>query len=111
MDLALKNIFENGASVITEYALTDNGVNVSVSGDCEVAYMLPAFDFDGRTKTEINELGNKLEISYHGWKCVYTASSPISALDGIGCNRNGHYKPYYAKAENNLSITIEIELI
>ncbi|MBE6609011.1 MAG: hypothetical protein E7633_10730 [Ruminococcaceae bacterium] len=107
-EIELKNTFENGRAVISKYALSADGLDITVSGEGEIAYMLPAFEFDGRERTEINVCGNRLEIIYKGWTCIYTASAPIYSLNKVGCNRNGHYKAYYAKSEKSLEVKIEI---
>ena len=107
-EIVLKNTFENGREVISKYALSADGLDITVSGDGEIAYMLPAFEFDGRTQTEIKSEGNKLEVTYKGWKCEYTSSALIKSLDKKGCNRNGHYKAHYTVCANKLDLKIEI---
>jgi hypothetical protein len=104
----LKNVFKDGKEVLTKYSVSENGVDIKVTGEGKIAYMLPAFEFDGRTQTEIKSEGNKLEVTYKGWKCEYTSSAPIKSLDKKGCNRNGHYKAYYTGCANKLDLKIEI---
>ena len=107
-EITLKNTFENGREVVSKYALSAGGVDITVSGEGEVAYMIPAFEFDGRTQTEIKSEVNKLEVIYKGWKCEYTSSAPIISLNKKGGNRNGHYKAYYTACADKLNLKIEI---
>ena len=48
------------------------------------------FDFDGRTHTEIKSDGNKLEVIYKGWKCIYTAveshKAPVTFFEQGGAH-------------------------
>jgi hypothetical protein len=102
--------FDGGEKVTVKHTVDGDGVCIEVCGDGETAYALPAFSFDGENYTEINmnEDGNTLTVGYLGWKCVYTSSGKISELGKPARNRNGHYRTYYASAEKNLNIKIEI---
>jgi hypothetical protein len=100
--------FENGRAVSCDYKVNSNGVEVKVRGSESVGFALPAFDFDGENHTEITHEENTLSVAYEGWVCKYTASGVIKSADKTVRNRNGHYKAYYAKGENELTVTIEI---
>lgn len=89
--------------------LTDSGVDVTVSGEGEVALILPTLDFDGETKITPTISDHKIEISYRDRVATYTANGEISDTDRIGCNRNGHYKIFYTHAKNHLTTHISID--
>jgi hypothetical protein len=77
--------------------------------DAEVAYMLPVFDFDGEKHTSVCVSEKSITVEYDGWVCIYETDGKIANTGTIGCNRNGHYKAYYAYAEKQLSVNIRIE--
>ena len=107
--MKIKNVFEGGKTVFTDYGLDESGVRVDVRGDGEVAYMLPVFDFDGKGYTSVSVKDNTVEVLYDGWRCVYKSDGKIIPTDLVGCNRNGRYKAYAAKGEGCLSVRIKIE--
>ncbi len=86
-----------------------DGIDITVSGDGEVALMLPVFDFDGEEHTEIACDGIRAEINYHGYKCEYLTSGQIKDTGKIGCTRNGHYRALYAIGNGSVQIHISIE--
>lgn len=98
----------DGADITANYSVTENGVNIDVSGECDVAMMLPAFSFDGESKPEIRTNGNVLEVSYDGYVCRYITNGSIIDLGRDGGNRNGIYHAYAAKADKALNVKIEI---
>jgi hypothetical protein len=104
----LVNEFENGVSIRSMYNVSEEGVSVEIIGDGEVAYMLPAFYFDGEEYTDIALNGCRLLISYKGYTCIYTSSAPINDMNRLCANRNGNYKSFYTSAKKRLSIKIEI---
>lgn len=99
---------KDGKSIDAEYTVSKNGVEINLSGDGEIAHLLPAFYFDGEEYSEISFDKNSLEISYGGSKCRYTVDGEIVCTSDTACSRHGHYKVFYAKAHENLSVKIEI---
>lgn len=89
--------------------VSGDGVDIGVSGEGEVALMLPTFDFDGEERTRINYEGSSLEIKYLGYKCRYFTSGKIRDTERIGCTRNGHYKVFCASGEGFVKAHISIE--
>ena len=89
--------------------VSKNGVDICVSGDGEVALMLPVFDFDGESHTEIDCAGDRVEILYHGYKCSYSTNGSILDTGKIGCNRNGHYKIFYVVGQGEIKTKVSIE--
>ncbi len=98
----------DGALISTRYTVGKNGVDIVASGDGEIAHLLPAFEFDGEEYSEIVLDKNKLEITYGGYTCRYTASGEIVDAGKTACSRHGHYKVFYTKATDTLSVHIEI---
>lgn len=100
--------FESGGQVEHSYSVSDSGVDITVLGDGEIGYILPAFVFDGETETCIKAEQNALEISYLGWVCRYSTSAPICEMDRPARNRNGHYRSFMARGTDQIQIKIEI---
>lgn len=92
----------------TEYATSADGVTVTVTGDGQLLHMLPAFAFDGEDETEILLDNNILQIKYEGWICQYTSNGVIKELGKTARNRSGFYKLFYAEANSELKVKIEI---
>lgn len=101
--------FANSGMTAESYAVNESGVKIEINGDGEIAYMLPAFDFDGEAHTKITATEHTLEISYEGWICHYETNGKISDLGRLAANRNGHYKTFAATASDTLKITVEIK--
>ena len=91
-----------------DYAINEEGVEITVTGDENVLHMLPAFYFDGEKETEITLLNNVLQIKYDGWICQYSSNGKIQELGKTARNRNGYYKLFYAKNDNSLTVNIKI---
>ena len=104
-------IFENGKTVESSYTLTSQGVEISVRGDGNIAFALPAFSFDGENNTQISTDENSLTVAYQGWTCKYTSSGTMVDLKKEAYNPNGYYKVFYVKANKTLTVTIEISQI
>ena len=101
--------FSAGETVTGDYAITREGVTVTLSGAGQLGLMLPAFLFDGEAETEITEGKNGLTVSYGGWRCTYTTDGVIEDTGRVACNRNGYYKAFRAAKEGTLCVTIELE--
>ena len=100
--------FKNGKNVVTEYEVSGNCVRIHVRGEGKVAYLLPAFLFDGESHTNIVCTGKEISISYKGDVCRYAVDGEISTMPILAANRNGHYKAYVATGEEHLAITVQI---
>lgn len=103
--------FGGESSALLKCTLDSDSVTIEASAEDEVALMLPAFEFDGKNKTEISVKDNILEIVYMGYVCRYISSGEITDTRKTGCNRNGHYKLFYAKGVKNVSVQVEIERV
>lgn len=103
-DVTLKS----GDTVHSAYRVSEGGVEISLSGEGEIAHMLPAFAFDGENRTEISFDKKTLEVTYEGWTCRYTTDGEIVDAKKMACSRHGHYRAFYAKGRDSLSIHIEI---
>lgn len=91
-----------------EYLINESGVTVSLNGDGPLIHLLPAFAFDGETETVIKQEANSLIIEYERWQCKFTANGEIKDLNVTARNRNGYYKLFYAQADEELQINIQI---
>ncbi|MBR0443701.1 MAG: hypothetical protein IIX15_05110 [Clostridia bacterium] len=100
--------FENGMSTTECYTVSKNGVDIVTKGEDEIAYILPAFCFDGEVKPEITVDGQTLSVTYDGWVCRYTTDGEIVDLDKVAANRNGHYRAFAATGKDTVSVKVEI---
>ena len=100
--------FASGTDILAEYTVSGDGVDIRVSGEGEVFYMLPAFFFDGESYTDIEAGDVSLGINYRGWVCRYETDGKIIDLGRMAANRNGHYKVFSASGDKTLNIKIEI---
>lgn len=105
----IKNTFDDGKILISSYGLDQNGVSVTVKGEGDVLYMLPAFVFDGEENTVIEPADRSLKISYKGYTCIYEADGVIFDTSLVGGNRNGHFRAFAAKGNGELNVRIRIE--
>ncbi len=94
--------------VKARYLLDSTGMKVTLSGDGELALMLPALIFDGEKESRITHGENSLEIEFEGYVCRYTSNGSIEDLLREGGNRNGIYHAYFAKGACGLEVKIEI---
>ncbi len=103
-----KVTLKSGDIIDSSYSVGSDGVRIDLSGKGEIAHLLPAFAFDGQECSEIVSGKNCLEITYEGWTCRYTTDGEIVDAQQTACSRHGHYKVFYAKAANKLSVSVEI---
>ncbi len=106
--ISLSCVFDEENKVNSTYTVNSQGVNISVSGNGNVAFALPAFLFDGETNTEIKADENTLTVIYQGWACRYITNGKIINSCKKAYNRNGYYQVFYASANKELNIKIEI---
>ncbi len=99
----------DGENVLFSCAVGNDKVTVSAKADGEVAIMLPAFEFDGENRSEISAKENALSISFGGCTCQYSTDGKIFGTKMNARNRNGHYRIFYAKGENVLSVCVKIK--
>lgn len=104
----IRTRFPDGQSVTSEYTVSERGVEIVLTGEDTVAYMLPALYFDGEAYSNITHGENALTVSYMGWTCQYSINAEIVDSGKTGANRNGHYKMYYAQKAKRLDVKIEI---
>ena len=100
--------FEDGKTVRSSYEVDKNGVEILVTGQEDLAFMLPAYFFNGESETEIIAEENALTVKYEGSVCKFTTNGTITDLQQIACSRNGHHKLFAAEGKNELRIKIEI---
>ena len=108
--VTLKYSFADGQTVKSSYAVDASGITVRVSGEGELALLLPAFAFDGEVHPKIVCGPNAMCIAYRGWRCRYTVENAV--LVDTGCtaaNRNGHYRVFAAQGRNELTVRIVLE--
>jgi len=101
--------WSEGAEVRSTFSLDENGLRIEVDGENEIGLMLPAFQFDGREKTVIENTGKNLAVTYRGWTCRYRVEDgTIRDTGRLGCNRNGHYALFRAERKKHLTVIIDI---
>ena len=92
------------------YSLSENGLQITLTGQGKIGLMLLAFLFDGREKSVIECSGKKLSIHYQGWICQYQLEQGEAIIDTgkHGYNRNGHYGLFRAEGKDVLTVRITI---
>ena len=100
--------FADDITMTAKYTVNSEGVKIDVTGDGDIAYMLPAFCFDGAEYTEIKQEKQTLSIFYHGWTCNYTTDGVIMPTSIISTNRSGDYVAYAATAKDSIRVAITI---
>lgn len=88
--------------------VSENGVELKAEGEGTVEIVFPMFVFDGENKTARTVSGNRAEVEYKGWKCIYTADGEITEGD-VYANRNGHYIRMNVKGKDSVTLKIEIK--
>ena len=100
--------FPDGRAVREHYTVDKNGISITVEGEGEIGYALPAFCFDGEASPEITVEDSSLKVSWQGWTCRYMTNGMILDLNAVAANRNGHYRAFIAKSEGALNVRVEI---
>ncbi len=100
--------FPEGKEVRSSYTVDNNGVEIEVTGEGDVAFMLPAFAFDGEKDTQITAEEHSLTVQYGGSTSRITTDGVITDLQQTACSRNGHHKLFAAEGKNTLKLKIEI---
>lgn len=88
------------------YQLSDQGVDITLSGYDQVGFMVPVFDFDGKNTTAVTLEENAITVSYLGATCRYTFHGKILGEPRYYYNRNGRYRVYRV-ASPDLHITMQ----
>lgn len=93
-------------TVTHEYNVSAEGVDIRLSGQDNIGFMLPLFDFDGANSTEISIGENSVSVKYENSVCCYSFDGELSNEFEYYYNRNGRYKVYSVNSRN-LHIGIE----
>ena len=101
--------YVEGGELFFDVSVSPCGVGLRVSGEGEVALMLPVFMSDGDVKSLIEESEGIVEVKYRGYVCRYSSSGKICDTGRMGCNRNGHYALFSAVGEGMVEVDISIE--
>ena len=100
--------FFGETAVTADYRVDSNGVEITCRAPGEIGQLLPAFDFDGETHTEITATEHTLTVAYQGWICRYTTNGTLENLGRTARNRNGCYQSFLARGEKELTLKVEI---
>ncbi len=100
--------FSTGTVIKEHYTVNESGVSITVSGEGEIGYALPALSYDGEGYAEVACTEDTLSVTYGGWVCRYTVDGKIEELPITAANRNGHYRAFAAIGKDALNIRIEI---
>lgn len=93
--------------LVTEnYAVSEQGVDITLSGAENAGFMVPVFDFDGKDHTQITVTENEIAVAYQGAVCRYQFNGKIGPDFRHFCNRNGRYRVYEIAAQK---LHIEME--
>lgn len=95
--------------VKSSYRLSEDGLQIDSEGQGAIGLMLPAFLFDGREKSVIENSGKILTVKYRNWICRFKSENAVIRDTGrTGYNRNGHYKLFRAEGQDHLTVRIAI---
>lgn len=100
--------FADGQTVQARYTVSERGVEITLQGEGEIGFALPALCFDGETAADIRVDDRTLTVSYENWCCRYTTDGTIVALNKTAANRNGHYRALLAAKQHTLHVCVEI---
>ncbi|MBQ8310311.1 MAG: hypothetical protein IJX80_04770 [Clostridia bacterium] len=100
--------FDGGKTLTEHYTVNARGVEITVEGDGEIGFVLPAFCFDGECSAQVTAEKHALTVSYAGWICRYTTDGTVLDTGKVAANRNGHYRAYLATGAGTLHVYIEI---
>lgn len=96
-------------TVKEKYSLSENGLDITLSGAENIGFMLPVFDFDGANNTVVTVNEKSVSTKYNGSVCTYSFNGFLSDDFKFFYNRNGRYRVYSLKGDhlhieiNNLS--------
>ena len=85
-----------------------DGVEMSVEQSGEIAFALPAFEFDGGSESEIACDGRALSVTWRGWTCRYETDGKIVDTGKVFGNRNGHYRLFEAHGRDGLRVHVKV---
>ena len=98
----------DGKTLTTALTLSTEGAEITVKGDGRVAVMLPAFAFDGETRSELICGMHRLTVNYQGYTCRYNTDGELADTGKDGGNRNGVYNIFAATGESSVTVKVEI---
>ena len=98
----------SGGIVKQTCIVSEKGVEFKAEADGMVELQFPLFAFDGENEVKRTVSGNRAEVEYKGWKCIYTADGEIEEGD-VYANRNGHYIKMTVKGQDLVTLKIEIK--
>ncbi|MBQ7393105.1 MAG: hypothetical protein IJV89_01980 [Lentisphaeria bacterium] len=105
----MESIWPDGRRTEMNCRMKSDRLEIFLLGEGEIALQIPAFDFDGETRTEQVVAKHALEVHYQGWQCCYSSPEKIVDLLQTACNRNGYYRLYAVEGCNALSCKITID--
>ena len=100
---SVKTVFDcklsDDITVNQEYTVSENGVDIVLSGVDKIGFMLPVFDFDGEKNTKITVSDTVISTEYNSSVCTYSFNGEISSDFKYYYNRNGRYRVYSVKSK------------
>lgn len=101
-------LFENEKKAEEDYEVKPDGVSITVRGEGEIGFCLPAFRFDGEKFADVCADGKQLSVFYEGWVCRYVTDGEIIDLGKSAPNRNGFYSTFVTAANGVVHVEIQI---
>lgn len=107
-----KSILQSGEEAIETCRVRGDGVQLQYQTTGKFYMTLPAFFFDGKQETRIEQQEKQLSIQYEGYVCRYEVpEGRVKDSKIVMANRNGHYKLYLAEGTDTLECRITIEKV
>lgn len=96
----------DGKRLTESVEIMPDGVHIETTGQGELRFAIPVFEFDGETHTEIRMLDNGVSVSYAGSTVFYETDGQITDTGKLYANRNGHYRLYIVSAKDKLTVVV-----
>lgn len=96
----------NGIIVTQKYAVSERGVDITLSGAETAGFMVPVFDFDGKDHTKITVTENEVVVVYQGAVSRFRFNGKCNPDFRYFYNRNGRYRVFEIAAKE---LHIEME--
>lgn len=101
-------VTENTLGLTETYVITENGVNISVTGAEDIGYEIPVFTDSGEEKTSVTvtDGGKTLTVGFCGHRCTWKTDGIFVDTGETFRNRNGEYRDYRASGKHTVNLTL-----
>lgn len=90
------------------FELSDKGIMISISGNEQILYNIPIFQFDGTEETKTENSENEISVVYRNWKYDLKTDGNIINTNIQYRNRNGYYNLFQIKKSESLTVNLSV---